>query len=216
MKKIKIVLVEDHIIVRDGIKSLLSREEDFEIIGEASNYAEMQLVFEREQPDVAILDISLPEISGIEIAKILREKYPLVKTMILSMYTSEEFILNALRAGALAYLPKNTSKKELLEAVRSVVAGEEYIGKQISGKLLRNLIVKSNQDYEEEERLTKRETEILKHAAQGLGNKEIADMLFISVRTVESHKNHIMQKLNLKSPADLIKYAIKNRITEVD
>jgi two-component system response regulator NreC len=135
------------------------------------------------------------------------------------MFTQEEFIFNAIQAGAKGYLPKNTSKKELLEAIEAVHKGEEYFSQQISGIILKSYIKKAQNQEDEskkkEDLLSKREIEILKLFAEGVSNQEIADKLFISVRTVESHKNHIMQKLELKNTVDLVKFAIKNKIIEL-
>jgi len=213
MERIKIILVDDHLIVRDGFKSLLKRESNISIIGEAGSYKELEEILDFDIPDIIILDISLPDKSGIDITKIIKEKYPSIKIIILSMYTNDEFVFNALKAGANAYIPKNTTKNELLNAITEVSNGNDFISNQIKNIVLKgylNNISDSEKNQESQEILSKREKEILVLCAEGTGNKEIADKLFISVRTVESHKSHIMQKLNLSSTADLIKYAIKN------
>ena len=166
---------------------------------------------------MAILDISLPDISGIEITKKLKEDYPEIRVIILSMHLNEDFIFNAIKAGAMAYLPKNTSRSELLEAIEKVFNGEEFFAEPVSNIILKSYIKKAKKDEadEQEKELTKRETEILTLFAEGKNNKEIADMLYISTRTVESHKNHIMQKLELKSTVELIKFAIRNHLIEI-
>ena len=164
------------------------------------------------------MDISLPGKSGIELTKELSKSHPDIFILILSMYTHEDFVLNALKAGARGYLPKNTTRKELLNAIHTIISGEEYFNEQIS-KLIMKSVVKSAKAEQNREvgkdDLTKREIEIIKLFAEGLSNQDIADKLFISVRTVESHKNHIMQKLGLKNNIDLIKYCIRNGILEV-
>jgi len=214
--KIKIVLVEDHLIVRDGIKSLLSGVENFDVIGEADSASYLFALLKSVQPHVILLDINLPDISGIEITKQLRKEYPEIAVLILSMYNSEDYIFNAVRAGARAYLPKTTTRKELQEAVETVFEGGEYFSSSISNVILKSFIRQAKSDHDKkEESLTTRETEILRLFAEGLTNPEIAEKLFISVRTVESHKNHIMQKLELKTTVDLIKFAIKNKIIEL-
>ena len=217
MTKTKVILVDDHAIVRDGIKALISVEE-IEVINEASSAAEFFSLLKIEHPDIAILDISLPDISGIEITKKLTAEYPEIKVIILSMHLNEDFIFNAVKAGAMSYLPKNTNRKELITAIQKVANGEEYFNEPVSNIILKSYIkkVKSNTENEfGENTLSKRELEILKLFAEGKSNKEIADLLFISCRTVESHKNHIMQKLELKSTVELIKFAIKNNIIEI-
>ena len=218
MNKIKIILVDDHQIIRDGIKSLLQNESDISVIAEASDFIELNDYLNIKIPDIILLDISLPGISGIEITKIMKEKFPDIRIIILSMHINEEFIINAVQSGASGYLAKNTTKKELLDAIRHVYEKGEYYSPMISNILAKSFIktVKSdNKDKIDENLLSKREIEILKLFADGYSNKEIADKLFISTRTVESHKNHIMQKLNLKSPVEMLKFAIKNRIVEL-
>ncbi len=219
MEKIKIILVDDHQIVRDGIKSLLTDVEDIDVISEAASYNELREKLKLQNPDIIVMDISLPEMSGIEITKLLSETYPNLKVLILSMYTGEDFIFNAIKSGAKGYLPKNTTRKEIIDAIRAVYNNQEYYSESISSVILKSYIQKAKTSYIEpdrlEDRLTLREIEILKHFAGGLSNLEIADKLFISQRTVESHKNHIMQKLELKSTVELIKMAIKYKIVDI-
>jgi DNA-binding NarL/FixJ family response regulator len=219
MDKIKIILVDDHRIVRDGIKSLLQSEDDIEVVGEASNYSELINLLENKIPDVLILDIALPDMSGIEITKIMTLNYPAIRVIMLTMYTNEDFIFNSLKAGAKGYLPKNTTKKELIKAIKAVYNSEDYFSDEISNLILKSYIKKAKTSEQENEDpskvLTRREEEILKLAAQGNSNREIAERLFISTRTVESHKNHIMNKLELKTNVDLIKFAIKNKIIDI-
>jgi DNA-binding NarL/FixJ family response regulator len=218
-EKVKIIMVDDHQIVRDGIKALISDESWIDIIGEASNHKELFALLEKAKPDLIMLDISMPEMSGIEIAKILTEQRPEIKLLMLSMYMSEEFITNAIEAGAKGYLTKTTSQEEIINALKTITGGGEFYSDSVSNILLKSFIKKTqNKSTDSKEQpiiLTKRENEILKHFAEGLSNKEIADRLFISIRTVESHKNNIMQKLELKSTVELIKYAIKNKIIEL-
>jgi two-component system response regulator NreC len=219
MEKIKIILVDDHQLVRDGIKALLTGIPDLEIIGEASGAGELFRELENLKPDLLIMDISLPEISGIEITKKIRSEYTGIKVLILSMYNSEEFILNSIKAGARGYLPKNTSRDELLEAIYTINKGEEFFSESISKIMLKSYIKRAANDDQTEDKthavLTSREIEILKLYVEGLINKEISDKLDISIRTVETHKNHIMRKLGLKSTVELVKFAIRNNIAEI-
>ncbi len=218
MKNISIILADDHQIFRDGIKSLLSDEENLEVIAEASNGDELLSLLKVNKPDVLVLDISMPKTSGIELAKIISEQYPEVNILILSMHKNEDFVVNAMINGAKGYLPKDTSRKELLEAINTIAHGDEYLGKLISSNILKSYIKKSRFGFEridKDETLTNREKEIIEQVGAGLSNKEIADKLFISVRTVDSHKNHIMSKLKIKSTAELIIYGIKNKIIEI-
>jgi DNA-binding NarL/FixJ family response regulator len=215
---IKVLLVDDHKIVRDGIRALLSGQEDIRIYDEAGSGSELFRQLNSGLPDIVLMDISLPDISGIELCEKVREQFPLMKVLFLSMYTSEEYIFNAIKAGAQGYLPKNISQDELLHAIRAVAAGEEYFSESVSNVILKSYIKKA-QDKEPENltqssALSKRELEILRLFAEGNTNPQIAEQLYISTRTVESHKNHIMQKLGLKTAVDLIKFAIKHHIID--
>ena len=219
MSKIRIFLVDDHQLVRDGIKALLTSAEDLTILGEASSGKECFEKIAIEPPDILILDISLPDTNGIEITKRITVEYPDMRVLILSMYTNEDFIFNAVKAGARGYLPKNTSREELLSAIHAIYDGEEFFADSISRIMLKSYVRKAKEDDLTPQRgpipLTTREIEILKLFAEGFINKEISDRLDISIRTVETHKNHIMKKLELKSTVELIKYAIRNKIVEI-
>lgn len=224
MSVIKVALVDDHQIVRDGIRALLTGIDDMEVIIEA---CDAMCIIERLKivrpdvliPDVMIVDISLPEISGIELTRIVTSQFPSIKVIMLSMYTNQEFIFNAIKAGAKGYLPKNITRDELLEAIREVYKGNEYFSKDVSNIILKSYLkqVKDPERFDklQDEKLTNREMEILRFVAEGYSNQLIADKLFISVRTVESHKNHIMQKLELTTTVDLVKYALKNKIIDL-
>jgi DNA-binding NarL/FixJ family response regulator len=219
MEKIHIVLVDDHQIVRDGIKMLLTGEAEFMIVGEAAGYEQLKQILAKVHADVVILDINLQGISGIEITRLLSITHPGLRVLILSMYTNDDFVINAIKAGAKGYLPKNTTRKELIGAVYAIAEGEEYFSEGIASILLKNFVRKAQGGDDsgegEKDSLSRREIEILGLVASGYSNQQIADKLFISIRTVESHKNHIMQKLKLKSTVDLLKFAIRNNITDL-
>ncbi len=218
MPSIKIILTEDHQILRDGVKVLIVSE-NIEIVGEAASGAELWKLLEKETPDLILMDISLPDISGIELTREITLKKPEIKVLILSMYTDESFINQAIKAGAKGYLHKNTTREEMLTAIDSVYQGSDFYSENISKVILKSYIdkakLKSDEIANPNEILSKRELEILKMFADGYINKEIADRLFISIRTVESHKNHIMQKLNLKTQVELVKFAIKHNLISV-
>jgi DNA-binding NarL/FixJ family response regulator len=218
MSVIKVVLIDDHQIVRDGIKALLQDEQDIKIVAEAQCGEDLQNIISTNDTDIILMDISLPGKSGIELCKDLMQSNPQVKVLVLSMYLNEDFIMNAIKAGAKGYLPKNTSKSELITAIQTINGGDEFFGERVSEIILQSYMKNLKQKKEKTimlETLSKREIEILKLFAEGHTNKEIADQLSISIRTVESHKTHIMQKLNTKSTVDLIKYAIKNKIVDL-
>ncbi len=219
MDNIKIILVDDHQIVRDGIKSLLLDSSSIEIIGEAQTAYELFDLLKTLKPDIVLLDISLPTMSGIEASKILTSDFPNIKKLILSMYTSEEYIFNALRTGINGYLPKNTTRDELLQAIDEVYHGKEYFSKSISDTILKSYmnIAKNGSEISSDKLvdLTKREREVLHYVVDGKSNAFISEHLFISIRTVETHKTSIMRKLNLSNAVDLVKFAIKNNLIEL-
>lgn len=219
MDKIKIILVDDHQIVRDGIKSLITDESSIKIIGEATSAQSFFTLLESLSPDIVLLDISLPDISGIEVSKQLNQNYPKIKKLILSMYTSEDFIFNALQAGINGYLPKNTTRDELVQAISEVQLGKEYFSKSISDTILKSYLKNAKFGKSVSDNslcsLTKRERELLVYFAEGMNNPSIAENLSISIRTVETHKTSILRKLELNNTVDLVKFAIKNNIIEL-
>jgi len=220
MNKIKVLLVDDHQIVRDGIFALLIKEHDIEIVGEASNGDELFEKLKFIKPDIIILDISLPKMSGIEIAGILKKDYPELRIIVFSSYTDEETIFKSIRAGAKGFLPKDSMREDLVEAIKKVYQGFEYLSEKIPNTIIMDYIKNSGSKDDKYNNtklgnLTKRERQVLKLIADGLSYKEVGAELFISVRTVETHKNNILQKLELKSTIDLVKFAIKNDLIDL-
>jgi DNA-binding NarL/FixJ family response regulator len=219
MEKIRLFLVDDHQLVRDGIKALLTGINDMEIVGEANNGKELLEKMEHVSPDIILMDISLPDHSGIDLTRILGQRWPHCKVLVLSMYTNEDFIFNALKAGAKGYLPKNTSRHELLDALYTIHTGQEFLGSTISRIILKSYVRQATEKEKESEDLqlvlSARELEVLKLFSEGMSNKEIGDKLGISIRTVESHKNHIIRKLGAKSPVDMVKIAIRNKLIQL-
>lgn len=211
---IKIVIADDHRIIRDGLKSLLSDEKGIIIIGEAANGEEALIKTHELKPDILMADISMPGMSGIEMTRILCKEDSKTKVLIVSMHDNEDYINQALEAGASGYLLKDSSKEELLKAIKAVQNGETYCSGDVSKILLNKFLVSSRSKklkIESEDRLelTKREKEILKLISDGLSNKEIANLLFVSTRTVDTHRYNVMQKLNVKNGAELVRMAFK-------
>jgi DNA-binding NarL/FixJ family response regulator len=217
-KIITVLLVDDHKIIRDGIKSLLEGVENIKIIGEASNGVEAIEFFKKQPADVVIMDIRMPEMSGIETTQYLTQNYPNVKVLALTMHDEEAFIYKMLNAGASGYLLKNVGKEEFVTAIQKVYKGDNYFSLDLATKMITNMVLTkssdtSNEVIENEElQLTKREIEVIKLIAEGLTSQEIADKLFISPRTVDTHRRNLLQKLNVKNTAELIKFAIKHHI----
>lgn len=211
--------MEDHQLVRDGIRSLLNNTPTIEVVAEADCARKMLSMIETLKPDVMLVDISLPEMSGIELARTIATNHPGIRVITLSMHTEQEYIFNSLRSGAKGYQRKSISREELIEAIEQVYQGNEYFSKEVSSIILKSYLkqIKNPERADEYEgkKLTVRELEILRMVAQVYSNQLIAEKLFISVRTVESHKNHIMQKLELTTSVDLVKYAIKSKIIDL-
>lgn len=205
MEKIRILIADDHSIVREGIKSMLNDVSDFEIVGEAENGKEAIEKINELFPDVIIMDISMPVMTGIEAIKIIKKEFSTVRTLVLTIHSEKEYIEQIYKSGASGCLYKNAGKNEFETAIRSINRGESYFTSKISNVLLGEYF----STHDKESSLTKRELQILKSIVEELSNKEIADKLFISVRTVETHRKNIMQKLKIDSTIGLIKYAVK-------
>ncbi|MFY0625299.1 MAG: response regulator transcription factor [Reichenbachiella sp.] len=218
MSKTSILVVDDHSLVREGIITMLSIYDDFEIIGDAESGEEALKKIESDLPDVVLLDINMPGMNGIETAKQIIADFKSVKIIILSMEVTQDHISEAIKAGVSGYLAKDTKKETLAEAIRKVMAGEQFFGEKVSQVIFKGFYKQSKGERvaSENKVLSKREVEVLQQIASGLSNREIADKLFISIRTVDAHRNHIMQKLNLKSTAQLVKYAIKEKLIDLD
>ena len=218
MSKTTILVVDDHSLVREGIITMLSVYDDFDIIGDAESGEEALVKIESLLPDVVLLDINMPGMNGIETAKQIIQDFTSVKIIILSMEVTQDHISEAIKAGVSGYLAKDTKKEILAEAIRKVMTGEQFFGEKVSQVIFKGFYKQSKGERvaSENKVLSKREVEVLQQIASGLSNREIADKLFISIRTVDAHRNHIMQKLNLKSTAQLVKYAIKEKLIDLD
>ncbi|MBW4362104.1 response regulator [Flavobacterium taihuense] len=211
---IRVVLADDHVFVRDGIKSLLENEANITVVGEATDGLEALTLIDSLQPDLLILDIRMPNMTGIEVVEQLRSKNNLVKIVMLSMHESEEYVLKSIQAGADGYLLKGSSKEEFLKALHTVANGGKYFSGDISSILIGQLTnptftAEPKQSLGEEQLITKREKEILKLLLTGKGNKEIAEALDISKRTAEVHRFNLMKKLKVKNLMEL-----SNKATE--
>jgi DNA-binding NarL/FixJ family response regulator len=205
---IRVVLADDHVFVRDGIKSLLENEANIEVVGEATDGLEALKMVESNQPDLLILDIRMPNLTGIEVVEKLRSQNNSVKIVMLSMHESEEYVLKSIRAGADGYLLKGSSKEEFLKALHTVSEGGKYFSGDISSILIGQLthpttFSEVKQSANEEMLITKREKEILTLLLSGKGNKEIAEALDISKRTAEVHRFNLMKKLKVKNLMEL-------------
>ncbi|HBX50866.1 MAG: hypothetical protein A2275_01110 [Bacteroidetes bacterium RIFOXYA12_FULL_35_11] len=213
-KLIRVMLVDDHEIVRDGITALIQGTSDIQVVAEASDSTNLFNKLKTVKPDILILDIALPDTSGIEITKMVTSNYPEIKIIIFSGTHNDDDVFETLNSGAKGFVTKDSIREDLLEAIYSVYNGKEYLSDTISNTMLIKYISKNKQiiNTQEQINLTQREIEVLKLIAEGFRYKEIGEKLFLSARTIETHKNNILQKLDLKTITDLVKYAIKNKL----
>ena len=214
----RILLVDDHEIILDGLRAMLYKTNDFQIVGEAKSGKEAIEKTLELLPEVIIMDISMPDMSGIEATEIIKKKFPRIKILVLTQHESSDYIMRMLKAGADGYLLKNCKKAELTEALESLINNEKYLGKRVSTILMDNVYNVKNRDSKEQESriiLTPREIEIIRHISADLSNQDIADRLNISIRTVETYRRNIMLKLNVKSVIALVRYAVKHGLVEI-
>lgn len=212
---IKVLLVDDHTVLREGLKALLNHERDIEVIGDAADGREALHAAEVLKPDVVVTDISMPGLNGIECVRILRQNYPLLKLIILSMHANREYVTTVLQAGANGYVLKQADASEIIAAIRAVIAGGAYLSPAISKSVIDDYLTHTAGE-EEGPKLTTRETEVGQLIAEGRSTREISEALMVSVKTVETHRVNIMRKLNAKSHTDLIKYALKKGWISLD
>ena len=214
---IRILLSDDHKIVRQGLRGLLEKQEDVEVVGEAEDGRTTLKLVEQVAPDIVIMDVSMPDLNGIEATRQIAAKHPSVKVIGLSMYADRRFIKGMLNAGASGYLQKDCAFEELVKAVRAAVANQTYLSPAIADIVVREYLSRSEKtDSTAFSMLTSREREVLQLLAEGRSTSEIARRLSVSVKTVETHRQRIMTKLNIHSLAELIKYAIREGLTSLD
>jgi DNA-binding NarL/FixJ family response regulator len=210
-EKGRIVIAEDHTILREGLRALISSQEDLEVVGEAGDGRQAVRQVEGLTPDLILMDLSMPKMNGVEAIREIRKRIPQTKILALTVHKTEEFILEVLQAGADGYIPKDASSSELMMAIRSVLMGERYLCPSVSRFVIEGYLEsrRTPESTTPWETLTKREREVLKLIAEGHKNKEIADYLCISVKTVEKHRANLMKKLDLHSAAALTAYAME-------
>jgi len=206
MGKIKVLLAEDHVIVREGTRDLIQREPDMEVVGEAGDGEEAIEMVNKVRPDVVIMDISMPKLSGIEATKQIKALHPATVVLILTAYDNDQYIFALLEAGAAGYLLKNVRGRELIDAVRAVYAGESVLYPTVARRVISQLVspFSSTTEARVTEPLSEREMEVLKLAAKGISNKDIAEQLFLSPRTVQAHLGNIFNKLGVGSRTEAI------------
>lgn len=213
---IRIIIADDHRIIREGIRTLLSHEEGIEVVGEAENGKQVvELALELE-PDVIVMDITMPGMNGIEATRQIVTKRPAIKVIALSMHSDHRFITGVVETGAVGYLLKDCAFDELAHAIRTVMQGQLYLSPMITGIVVGDYLRRLNYDSFATAALTEREREILKLIAEGYTSNFISDTLNLSPKTIESHRKKIMDKLNLHTVAELTKYAIREGLTSLE
>ncbi|KAA3665173.1 MAG: DNA-binding response regulator [Chloroflexi bacterium] len=221
MSKIRLLLVDDHAVVRSGLRMLLEAQPDMEIVGEATSGSEAVHMVQREKPDVVLMDVQMPGSNGIDATKQIKRVMPETAVLTLTMYENEQYFLEMLKAGASGYVPKRAAPDELVDAIRTVYGGDVFLHPSMANMLVQNYLgtedSKSKPKEEDElDKLTPREREVLIQIAEGLTNAEIAKKLCISVKTVDRHRENMMQKLNIHNRIDLVKFAIKKGLISLD
>jgi two-component system, NarL family, nitrate/nitrite response regulator NarL len=214
-KRIRLLIVDDHPVVRKGIRMCLARCPEVEVVGEAADGREAIEQARALQPDIALLDIDMPQMSGLAVAEWMQQELPQVKVLILSMHSNTEYVLRIIQSGARGFVLKEAPAEELVRAIEIVNAGEAYFSPDVARVAL-NKFVQNHREPTDGARLTQREREVLVHIAEGLSNKEIACALDVGLRTVETHRERVMRKLDIHSVAGLTRYAISQKLVTLD
>ena len=209
MTPIKVVLADDHAVVRTGIRAMLESLGGIEIVGQATNGREALALVEQLHPDVLLCDISMPEMNGMEATTRIVKEFPAVRVIMLSMHTSEEYVWQAMKAGATGYLLKDTDATELDEAIKSVLSGKTYLTRSVSKQVVDAYMQRMGNTSTVSDVLTPRQREILQLIAEGKSLKEIAQLLHISVKTVETHRTLLMERLDIRDTPGLVRYALR-------
>lgn len=214
MTKIKITIVDDHALFRNGLKILLNAHPEMEVISEASNGKEFLETLKENTPDIVLMDISMPVMNGIEASEIATQSHPELKIIALSMFGEEEYYYKMINAGAKGFLLKNSEINEVTEAILQVQKGNSFFSQELLYNVIKSFKTQKEAELETAN-LSKRELQVLEEICKGLSNQEIADSLFISKRTVDKHRANLLSKTNSKNTANLIMYAIKNKLVTV-
>ena len=214
--KIKVLIADDHQILREGLRAMLEKEHNIEVLGEAANGRAALRLIREKTPDVIVMDITMPDLNGIEAARQIKSEFPQVKVVALSMHDDKRFVFNMLKAGASGYLLKDEGFKEVVKAINAVMANKTYLSTEITDVVLKDYLKSTNfQDASVFALLSPREREVLQLIAEGKTTSQIADLMHVSPKTIETHRHHIMQKLNITSVAELTKYAIREVLTGI-
>lgn len=207
----KVLLADDHVLIRHGIKNIIKKNDQFVVVGEVSNGKQLMTFLEDSETDLIILDISMPDIGGMEAIGLVKAKYPWIKILMLTMHKNKQYFYNAMAAGADGYLMKDDSDEELLVAITKVLSGKSYISPYMTDDFADDVInMYRNERRTPFQELTKREKEILQLVVQGLTSKKMAEQLNLSQRTIDHHRSNLLRKFNRKNSVDLVNYAVRN------
>lgn len=227
MKKARILIADDHGVVRSGVRALVKSSASYRVVAEAADGEEAIALAMRHEPDIVMMDISMPKVNGIEATKILKREVPRAKVIILTVHEDEEYVYQMLKAGASGYVLKSAGKKEIFAAIDSALSGDRFFSPGVSRLIIDGFIHRDDSEQDRARKgeepapghrvpdLTKREVEILQFIAQGLTNRKIAERLFLSVRTVNTHRTNLMQKLDLHDTARLVRFAIEHGFVQL-
>jgi len=215
---VRVILADDHTILREGVRSLLSAQDDISVVGEARDGEETVALLKTTAADVVVMDMVMPRMNGIEATREIKRRWPDVKVLILSMYDNDEYIQQVIQAGASGYVLKRVATEDLVRAIREVHRGASFLYPPVAAKLIEDYVrrVRGDETASGHEPLTAREREVLTLVADGNSNQEIADILSLSRKTVESHRANIMRKLDLHDVTELVKYALRAGLTKLD
>ncbi len=223
MKKTRILIADDHSVVRSGLRLLLQSSPDFAVVAEAADGEEAIMLVDKHKPDVVIMDISMPRLNGIEATSVMKQSHPEIKVIILTVHEDEGYVYQMLRAGASGYVLKSAGKKEIFAAIESALSGKRFFSPGISEMIIEGFIKRDKESREtleqvtpsSRQQLTKREIEVLRYIAQGYTNRKIAEALFLSIRTINTHRTNLMQKLDIHDTARLVRYAIETGLVKL-
>jgi DNA-binding NarL/FixJ family response regulator len=216
---IRVLIADDHKIMLAGLRSLLEKQTDIEVVGEADNGRKAVQMAQEKKPDVIVMDVSMPDLNGIEATKQIIESLPETRVIALSMHSDKRFVMGMLRAGASGYLLKDCASQELANAIDQVAGGKKYLSSEITGVVIDDFLLGGGSSEEvatAASQLSPREREVLQLIAEGWSTKQIASHLYVSIKTIETHRRQIMKKLDLHSIADLTKYAIREGLTSIE
>jgi len=215
---ISVLIADDHKIMLAGLRSLLEKQTDFDVVGEADNGRRAVQMAQEKKPEVVVMDVSMPDLNGIEATKQIIESLPETRVIALSMHSDKRFVIGMLRAGASGYLLKDCASQELANAILQVARGKKYLSPEITGVVIDDVLLAGSSEEEATaaSQLSPREREVLQLIAEGWSTKQIASHLYVSIKTIETHRRQIMKKLDLHAIADLTKYAIREGLTSIE